>query len=149
MNGHSRLRAADLLLVAGSFDGFNHIQHSLQRAKIRNRLHHVGDAAEARAYLRRDGPYLHAPTPGLILLDEGLQTDSVIALITELKTDPQFAGIAVIACAGSESEYDVIDNCIYEVDGRIQKPFNLGEFIQVLLSVDPLSFLLLRSEPTS
>lgn len=147
MNKYLMQRAADILLVVGNFDEQRQIRESLKQAKIKNRLHHVGDAAEASSYLRREGPYLYAPIPGLVLLDASLPARSVIDLITALKTDAQFAGIPVVVLVGSESERQLIENCIYAADGSIEKPFNLTELIQVLISVDTLSFLLVQSPP--
>jgi len=53
----------------------------------------------------------------------------------------------VVALVGSESEHQLIENCIYAVDGSIEKPFNLTELIQILMSVDTVSFLLVQSPP--
>ncbi len=147
MNKYLMQRAADVLLVVGDFDEQHQIREMLKQAKVKNRLHFVGDAAEASSYLRREEPYMYAPIPGLVLLDASLPGNSVIDLITELKTNPQFAGIAVIALVGSESEHQLIEDCIYAVDGSIKKSFNLTELIQILISVDTLSFLLVQSPP--
>ncbi len=141
-------RAADGLLFAGRIDDLRQIRHSLQQAKVQNRLHHVGDAVEARAYLRQEGPYTLAPSPGLVLLDASLPRKSVDDLITELKTNAQLAGIPVIVLLGSESERRLIENCRFTVDGSIRKPFDLPELVQVLNSVDALSFLRVQSPPT-
>jgi CheY-like chemotaxis protein len=147
MNKYLMQRAADVLLIVGDFDEQRQIRRSLQQAKIMNRLHHVGDTAEASSYLRQEGPYLYAPRPGLVLLDASLPRSRVIDLITLLKTDALFAGIPVIALVGPESEQQLLENCIYEVDGCVQKPFHLPDLIQVLMFVETLSFLLLQSAP--
>lgn len=147
MNMYLMQRAADVLLVVGDVDELRRIRHSLKRAKVKNRLHHVGDTVEAIAYLRREGPYTQAPSPGLVLVDAALPRNSVIDLITELKTDVQYAGIPVIVLVGPESERRLIDECIYAIDGDIQKPFELPELVQILMSVDTLSFLLVQSPP--
>lgn len=140
-------RVADVLLVVGNFDEQRQIRESLQQAKVRNRLHHIGDVAEASSYLRREGPYTYAPIPGLVLVDASLPAKGVIGLITALKTDARFAGTPVVALVGSESEHQLIENCIYAVDGSIEKPFKLTELIQILMSVDTVSFLLVQSPP--
>ncbi len=147
MNKYLMERAADVLLVVDDFGELCQIRHSLQQAKVKNRLHHVGNVTEASSYLRRDGPYLNAPVPGLVLLDASLPSKSVIDLLAELKTDAQFAGIPVIALVGSESEGQLIENCLYPIDGSIRKPFSLSDLIQILFSIDTLSFLLVQSAP--
>lgn len=147
MNKYLMQRAADVLLVVGDFNEQGQIRESLQQAKLKNRLHFVGEAAEATSYLRREGPYMYAPSPGLVLLDTSLPWQSVVDLITALKTDLQFVGIPVIALVGSDSQQQQIENCIYPVDGSIRKPFNLTELVNILISVDTLSFLLVQSVP--
>lgn len=149
MNKYLMERAAHVLLVAGDLGELNQIRDSFQQAKVKNRLHHVGNVAEASMYLRRDGPYSYAPVPGLVLLDASLPWRSVTDLIAELKTDAQFAGIPVIALVGSESEGQLIENSLYTIDGSIQKPFSLSDLIQILSSVDTLSFLLVESAPAN
>lgn len=145
MNKYLMQRAADVLLIVGDFDEQCQIRRSLQEAMVKNRMHHVGNTTEARSYLRREGPYLHAPSPGLVLLDASLPRASVNDLITVLKTDAQFAGIPVIVLVGSESENQVVENCTYAVDGTVQKPFDLHELVRILFSVDTMSFLLVQS----
>ncbi len=147
MNKYLMERAADVLLVVGDFGELRQIRDSLHQAKVKNRLHHVGNAAEASSYMRREGPYMYAPIPGLVLLDASLPRRSVIDLIAELKTDAQFAGIPVIVLVGSESEQQLIESCMYAVDGTIQKPFALADLVRLLISVDTLSFLLVQSTP--
>ena len=139
--------AANVILVVGGVDDLRQIRQSLQQAKVRNRLHHVGDAVEARAYLRQEGPYPEAPSPVLVLLDASLPRQSAIDLITELKTNAQLAGIPVIILLGSESEHRLTEDCLFRVDGSIQKPFDVPELIRELHSVDALSFLLVKSPP--
>ena len=148
MNKYLMQRAADVLLIVGDSAEQRQIRHSLHKAKVNNRLHHVGNTAEAASYLRRDGPYMYAPTPGLVLLDASLPRGGVIDLISVLKTDEQFAGIPVIVLVGSESERQSVENCICTVDGTLQKPFDLKELVQILFSIDTLSFLLLQSPRT-
>jgi len=147
MNKYLMERAADVLLVVGDFGELRQIRDSLQQAKVKNRLHHVGNAAEASSYMRREGPYMYAPIPGLVLLDASLPRRSVIDFITELKTDTQFAGIPVVVLVGSESEQQLIQSSTYTVDGSIQKPFDLTDLVRLLISIDTLSFLLVQSPP--
>lgn len=147
MSDYLMQRAAGVLLVVGDIDELRQIRHSLQQAKLKNRLHHVGDAAEAKAYLRHEGPYALAPSPGLVLLDANLAQESGVELVAEMKTDPQLAGIPVIMLAGSESEYLVIENSVYAADGIIQKPLSLPKLLQALISVDTLSIVLVQSSP--
>jgi len=141
MTNYLMQRAADILLVASNLDELKQVRHALQRARIENRLHHVGDAVEAKAYLRREGPYIDAPTPGLVLLDADLPRDSVMDLVTELKTSAKFAGIAVSLMARPDSDCRADDDCIQSSDGIINKPVNPCELLQVLFSVDALQSL--------
>lgn len=147
MNNYLMQRTDDVLLVVGDSDNLHQIRLSLQQARFKSRLHHVGDAVEARAYIRRDGPYMDAPTPGLVLLDASLPQESVIDLIAELKADARFPAIPVVVLVGSESEHRRIANSLHGLGCIAQKPFSLYELARIQLPVDTLSFLLLPSTP--
>jgi DNA-binding response OmpR family regulator len=147
MNKYLTDRAADVLLVMGDLNELRQFRDSLHQAKVKNRLHHIGNVAEARLYMRREGPYKKAPVPGLVLLDASLPQRGVIDLITELKTDAQFAGIPVIVLVGSESEQHLTESCLYAVDGSIEIPLHLPDLVRLLTTIDSLSFLLVQSAP--
>ncbi len=145
MNAHLTQRAADVLLISGDMETLADTRSSLQRAKIYNRLHHVGDATEARAYMKREGPYLHAPTPALVLLDTELPGDSARELIADLKSDPQFSGIAVILLTGSQTDSHVVESCAHMPDGQIRKPFYMPDLLDALAEVETLAVLVVQS----
>lgn len=45
------------------------VESAFTEYEINTELHHVGDGAEALAFLRREDPYIDAPRPDLSLLD--------------------------------------------------------------------------------
>lgn len=139
--------AVDILLVMGDLNELSKIRESLRGAKIKNRMHHVGNSDEAISYLRRDGPYRNAPVPGLVLLDASLPLDGSTKLITEMKTGAQFGGIPVIVLVKPESEQTVSESGFYAVDGSIDLPLDPYDLVRLLTTIDTLSFLLVRSAP--
>lgn len=145
MSVYTKQRAADVLLATSDIDTLGQIRHSLQKSKVVNRLHHVGEPQEAKTYLRQDVPYTQAPAPGLVLLDASLPDNDLVDLITEVKTNPQFAGIALVVIAATDPEMQFVESGMYRPDGVIRKPFDIRELIPVLISVSTLSFQLVQS----
>lgn len=145
MNKIPTERAADILIVTGDIDALAQVRHSMRQVKFKNRVHHVGDAIEARAYMRREGPYLLAPTPGLIIVDTNLPVNSVVDLVTELRTNPQFSGIALVALVDAETELHQFDNRVFDIDGHIRKPFDFEALVRAAMRIDTLSFVLIQS----
>lgn len=146
MNKLATDRAADILLVTSSSDEISQLQRGIRRAKIENRLHHVGDAVEAVAYLHRREPYLDAPLPGLVLLDTNLPKDSIRNLIASIRGDTRLSHIALIGLVDDGFEPVEFKDYVLDLDDTIEKPFTLRKLVEVLCQVDGFSFLLLRSE---
>ena len=146
MNKRAKERAADILLVTSNQDEVTQLQTAIRRAKLQNRLHHVGDAVEAKAYLRREGPYQNAPLPGLVLLDTALPGDSVVKLIESVKADSDLSQIALVGLVDDGLEPVELDEYVLSLDDTIEKPFTLRKLVEAICHVDSLSFLLVRSD---
>ena len=62
----------EMLLVEDNPDDVDLTIEALEDAKIANRLHVVSDGVAALSFLNREGEYVQAPRPDLILLDLNL-----------------------------------------------------------------------------
>lgn len=138
-------RAADILLVSSNHAEVTQLQTAIRRAKVQNRLHHVGDAIEAQAYLHREGPYENAPLPGLVLLDTALPKLSVVNLIASVKGDNGLSQVAIIGLVDDGFEPVELDDYVLALDDTIEKPFTLRKLGEALCHIDGLSFLLTRT----
>jgi len=87
----------EILLVEDNPGDVELTREAFEEARVRNRLHMVGDGVEALAFLRRQGRYAQAPRPDIVLLDLNLPKKSGLEVLTELKQDPDLRRIPVIA----------------------------------------------------
>jgi len=62
-------RPVEILLVEDSPSDALLTKEALRQGKVNNTLHHVEDGVEAMAFLRKEGEYVDAPCPDVILLD--------------------------------------------------------------------------------
>ena len=67
---------------------------------------HVSDGAAALAYLRRQGEYVDAPRPDLVLLDLKLPKLDGHEVLEQVKSDDALATIPIVVLTTSASESD-------------------------------------------
>lgn len=125
-------QSADVLIVASDIDDVIRIRQTLQQARLKNRLHHVGDALEASAYLRREEPYSQAPRPNLVLIDASLSRSCVLDLVAELQADRDLEEIPIILLTTLDSKLQLITLFGKADDGAVGQPLSPDELVRVL-----------------
>ena len=80
-------RPVEILLVEDNPGDVGLTRESLKDSKLLNRMSVVGDGVEAMAFLRREGKYVHATRPDLILLDLNLPKKDGREVLAEVKAD--------------------------------------------------------------
>ena len=71
-------------------------------------LHIASDGVEAMAFLRKQGRYLHAPRPDLVLLDLNLPKMDGREVLAFIKEDAGLKTIPTVILTSSEAESDVV-----------------------------------------
>jgi len=132
MNVLLKKRPVDVLLVVNDIQAVRNIRKTLEEAKVQDRLHHIGDMHEARAYLHREEPYQDAPKPGLIVLEDSLRSRSEVDLLEEIKVDPELAGVSVVILARSSSPHGSFEKYIYSTESIKEDPISLSELALLL-----------------
>ena len=130
---HSRLRSqpVEVLLVEDNPGDVRLLREAFKDGNFNGRLSVVGDGEEALAFLRREGPFEHAPRPSFILLDLNLPRKGgheVLAEVketTDLRQIPVFILSTSIGCDDINQAYDLHANCY------IPKPVNLDKLIEM------------------
>jgi CheY-like chemotaxis protein len=107
-----------------------------KESKMHNNLSAVGDGMEALAFLRREGRYVHAPRPDLILLDLNLPKKDGREVLAEIKEDPDLRRIPVVVLTTSRAERDVVRSYNLHANCYISKPIDLEQFIAVVRSIE-------------
>jgi CheY-like chemotaxis protein len=96
----------------------------------------VDDGADALAFLRREGEYVDAPRPDLVLLDLNLPRMDGREVLQEIKSDPGLASIPVVVLTTSEAEEDVLRSYSLHANAYVTKPVDFERFIQVVRQID-------------
>lgn len=131
-NGPVKRRLPHLLHVEDNPDDRFIFSLAFARSGLRGMLHQVVSAADALAFLSRQGDYHDAPAPDIIVLDLVLPGEDGHSLLASLRADPRFRAIPVIIFTGQES-YDDIGHCrdllVIDYVVKPNTPQQLSEFI--------------------
>ena len=125
-------RSMEILLVEDNLIDARLTIEALKEGQVKHRLTLVRDGIEALAFLRREGPFVRAPRPDLILLDlrlPGMDGREVLAII---KADDVLQRIPLVVLTGSEAQEDVLRAEELHVDGYLVKPMDMQKFITLV-----------------
>jgi len=115
----------DVLMTREAFEEYLH-----------NRLDVVSDGSEALAYLRREGEYVDAPRPDLILLDLNLPRRDGREVLAEVKADDNLRTIPVIVLTTSQADEDVLRSYQLHANAYVTKPVDFDGFIEAIRQID-------------
>lgn len=129
-------RVFEILLVEDSPADLRLLRDALAQGSAQKNIRAVSDGEEAMAYLRRRGPYAHAPRPDLILLDLNLPKRDGLDVLREVKADPDLRSITVVILTTSSSPRDI--DLAYDLDANcfIVKPVELDDFYSMVRGLE-------------
>ena len=128
----SNEREIEILLVEDNPGDARLTAEALKEAKVRNKLRHIGDGAEALAFLRGQGKYAGAQRPDLILLDLNLPRKDGREVLAEIKGDERLKRIPVVILTTSQAEEDILRAYNLNANCYVSKPVDLDQFIKVV-----------------
>ncbi|HXN24922.1 MAG TPA: response regulator [Candidatus Dormibacteraeota bacterium] len=96
----------------------------------------VSDGVEAMAFLRRQGAYVHAPCPDLILLDLNLPKMDGREVLAHIKADASLKRIPVIVLTSSDAEVDIAKSYQLHANCYLSKLGQLSEFEMLVKSLN-------------
>ena len=126
----------DILPVEDDAADVRLTREALKGATVKIRLHVVKDGVEALAFLRHDGRYRDAATPGLVLLDLNLPRMNGRQALGEIKGDPAPKHIPVVMFTGSKAEADIATAFELQANGYVIKPVELDQFLKAVRSME-------------
>jgi CheY-like chemotaxis protein len=126
----------EVLLVEDSPGDVRLTREAFKEAKMHIRLHVAADGAAAMAFLQREGEYIDAPRPDLILLDLNLPKKDGREVLKEIKESATLGSIPVVILTTSEADADILRSYRLHANSYITKPVNLDGFLQVVKSID-------------
>ena len=137
-------RPIKILLVEDNPGDVRLIQETLKEFEQQNHLSVAKDGVEALAFLRREGPYVNAAHPDLILLDLNLPRKGGREVLAEIKTDEQLRRIPVVVLTTSSAERDVLEMYDLHANCYITKPADLDQFRTVIKALEQFWFTIVR-----
>lgn len=137
----------NILLVEDEPGDVELTREVLATGKIFVNLHAVDDGIKALEYLRREGPYLDAVRPDIILLDLNLPRMDGRETLKAIKADECLRRIPVIVLTTSEAEADVLTCYDLGANCYIAKPVGLKAFLKVIRSLEEFWFTVVTMPP--
>jgi two-component system, chemotaxis family, response regulator Rcp1 len=137
----------EVLLVEDSPGDVRLTQEALKDAKVHINLRVVRDGIDAMAFLMREGDYVTAPRPDLILLDLNLPRKDGREVLKEIKENPEWKSIPVVVLTTSASEADILRSYLLHANCYITKPVNLDGFLTVVKSIDNFWLSIVKLPP--
>ena len=147
MNARKTGRPIEILLVEDDPGDVLLTVEAFKDAKVLNNVSVVGDGVEAMAFLRRQGQYVQAPVPDLVLLDLNLPRKDGRTALAEIKNDPGLKRIPVVILTTSQDERDVLQAYNTHANSYITKPVDLKQFITVVESIENFWLTIVKLPP--
>lgn len=141
------MKPIDILLVEDNPGDARLTREALMQSKVRNHLHHARDGEEAMAFLRRESPFEHAPTPDLVLLDLNLPRRDGREVLEDIKRDPRLQHIPVVILTSSQAEEDILRSYRLHANCFITKPVDLEQLTKVVHGIEQFWFTLVKLPP--
>jgi two-component system response regulator len=119
-----------VLLVEDNVADARMIREALDGCEVSYELHVAVDADEALDFVRRQGRFVDAPKPNLVLLDLMLPGESGFTVLDAIKRDSRLYHIPVVVVTGSRLEQDMQKSFSLSADGHVRKQLGLRPYIQ-------------------
>ncbi len=128
----------DILLVEDNPSDAELAVRELRRQELANRIHTVGDGAEALDFVFCRGEYQNrsfSRPPKVVLLDIKLPKVDGLQVLAAMKQDPRTQAIPVVIMTASAEQRDLLASYRLGVNAFIQKPVDFDAFRRVIQSV--------------
>ncbi len=125
-------RPIEILLIEDSPSDADITLSNLRNSKLSNNIYWVADGDTAMDYLLRQGDYVDATRPDLILLDLNLPGMDGREVLQEIKRDSALKIIPVVILTTSADEVDILRSYELAANCYITKPVDIQQFIQVI-----------------
>jgi len=125
-------RPMEILLVEDDLDDAGMTIDALKQGHVRCRVSLVRDGEEATEFLRREGKFLHAPQPDLILLDLQLPKKEGREVLADVRSDEFLRRVPVVVLTSSPAHREIVESEGLHVDSYLIKPVDIGQFIDLV-----------------
>ncbi len=147
----TEMQPIDILLVEDQQPDEIVIQQAFRDAKLANVVHVAKDGREALAYLRREGDYIAAQTPGLVLVDLDLDVAKMhgFELLNAIKADPSLQSIPVVILTQNRPDAVVLAAYSGGACSFIPKPVTIADLQRICIEFSRYWALVTRIPQTA
>jgi DNA-binding response OmpR family regulator len=131
-------RPMEIVLIEDSLMAARLTMGALKNSGFQHRLTWLRDGREAMEFLNQEGRYARAPQPDLVLLDLLLPEVDGAQILRNIRTAERFEGLAVVIMTSATEGRDVLIPAELRVDGYLQKPINVDEFLALIRTLKDL-----------
>jgi CheY-like chemotaxis protein len=142
-------RTIEILLVEDNPGDVNLTRIALADRAIDVNLSVVSDGVEAMNFLHRQGEYLDAVHPDLILLDWNLPRKDGREVLLEIKADQKLQRIPIVVLTTSQAEEDILKAYNLHANCYITKPVDFEQFVEIIQSIEAFWFKIVQLPPVS
>lgn len=134
----------DVLLVEDDPGDVLMTREAFHDYKIANRLSVVSNGEDALHFLRKEGDFVGAPTPELVLLDLNLPRRDGREVLAEIKGDRDLRRIPVVVLTTSDAEEDVLASYDLHANAYVRKPVDFDQFVKAVRAIDDFFISVVR-----
>ncbi|MFD6162542.1 response regulator [Nocardia sp. NPDC060256] len=129
-------RPVDILLVEDDPGDELMTREAFEEHQIGSTLHVARDGQEALDFLFRQGDYLDAPRPDLVLLDLNLPKYNGRQILAKIRADAELSDMPVVILSTSSAEDDVLSSYRLFANAYVTKPADLDQFTAAIKQID-------------
>lgn len=128
-------RPAEVLLAEDNDNDVELTRQGFKHTKLLLNLHRVKDGEECLAFLRKQGEYVNAPTPDLILLDINMPKISGSEVLAEMVKDENLRSLPVVILTTSEEGEEILKLYKLRCSSYIVKPIDFDQFLKAVRAI--------------
>jgi CheY-like chemotaxis protein len=140
MDGATHAASFAMLLVEDNPADVRLMREALREGQVHVDLSVADDGVEALAFLRREGKYVAARRPDLVVLDLNLPRKDGRELLADMKADATLRCIPVVILTTSGAARDIQRSYELHANCYVIKPVDLEQFIRVAQSIQDFWF---------
>ncbi len=129
------MKSIHILLIEDNEGDVVLTTEALSDGRITNTISVAKDGWEAIQYLEKQGIYIDAVKPDIILLDINLPKMNGHEVLKRIKSNNAINNIPVVIITSSSSEKDISESYRNYAHSFITKPIDIGAFLKVVASI--------------
>lgn len=120
------------------------VEQAFNQSKIDNIVHRVHDGNEVLDFVRKQGDFVNAPRPSLIILDLSMPGKSGFEALKEIKEDKDLCDIPVIIMSAKQDQADINRAYKLHANAFIPKSNGFENMLDFVQSIESFWFLKAR-----